>query len=701
MHLLGLANLGLCGINRLKTRPGPGPGDSPAPEKSADQPIFCSNMESTEADDTTHGEKNWSHTNPDGVREDPEREKFDMWNAVDQYDEKHVIKESKQMKTLDRLTGAEKKRKNRRVSIMRTGVITEEEKKTHKLELPENMKLTNDDVQHIIDHFIAGEKLHLHYAQNILKALHGLLSHSPNKVDISVPKKGLLTVVGDTHGQFSDLVYILNRQKMPSKTNYYLFNGDFVDRGSFGCEVFLVLAALKIANPTHFFMNRGNHESERYNIAYGFEKEVIHKFDVKTFHLFEQCFNWLPLCHVVNKSVFVVHAGLPRHTRATLKHIKHIHRNQQIPDEPQSMEDQIMQDLLWSDPVEEPGLSLSDRGAGCLFGEDITDQFLKHNKLKLIVRSHECIDDGCEATHHNKVYTLFSASNYCGDAGNYGAIMTFSYKKHSPTEIHQYMAPVLDVEKGTSMAEIEEQEEKKAEEAAAEQEMAAEAATAAAVKAKAAKAKAKEDEETKRRQEGESKTTSPPPTAPHHKPPPAPPPVAKQAAAKAKLTKLNKLLDKIAEYILRYHEDLEFHFQQVDTDNDGFVRVSVWTTIMSDTLQLKLQWTKLRAHIAPDGDQDKVDYRKFLGRYFIDFGGDHSFFNGIVSKIRNAIFINGGDLHAMFEEFDLVRVKESVWMCVAWLVVTDCLFFFPLFRCFVACPFAAFASVVAGQGRCH
>ena len=41
---------------------------------------------------------------------------------------------------------------------------------------------------------------------------------------------------------------------------------------------------------------------------------------------------------------------------------------------------------------------------------------------------------------------------------------------------------------------------------------------------------------------------------------------------------------------------------------------------MSDTLQLKLQWTKLRQHIAPDGDASQIDYRKFLGRYFIDFG---------------------------------------------------------------------------------
>ena len=112
---------------------------------------------------------------------------------------------------------------------------------------------------------------------------------------------------------------------------------------------------------------------------------------------------------------------------------------------------------------------------------------------------------------------------------------------------------------------------------------------------------------------------------------------------------------------------------------------------MSDTLQLKLQWTKLRQHIAPDGDASQIDYRKFLGRYFIDFGksiiyllhgglhlgisdllssffflsssrapphthtrsdGDHSFFNGIVDKIRDAIFLCGGDLHIAFAQFD-------------------------------------------------
>ena len=228
------------------------------------------------------------------------------------------------------------------------------------------------------------------------------------------------------------------------------------------------------------------------------------------------------------------------------------------------------------------------------------------------------------------------------------------------------MAPVLKVEQGQSMAEIEEAEERKAEEdeAAAEKE---------ANQQKEDEQKAKENK-------------------PHAKPPPAP---AAATDPSAKLTKLNKLIDKIAEYILRYvlnrvvfktfktfifteislttffffffffffplllyryHEDLEFHFHQSDVENSGSVKLSEWTSIMSDTLQLKLQWTKLRPHIAPDGDLESIDYRKFLGRYFIDFDGDHSFFNGVVGTIRDAIFLNGGDLHAAFEQFDEVSL---------------------------------------------
>ena len=80
----------------------------------------------------------------------------------------------------------------------------------------------------------------------------------PTLLELVTPLK----ICGDIHGQYYDLMNIFELNGVPSEDNPYLFNGDFVDRGSFSVECIFVLFSFKLLYPNHLFMSRGNHESE-------------------------------------------------------------------------------------------------------------------------------------------------------------------------------------------------------------------------------------------------------------------------------------------------------------------------------------------------------------------------------------------------------------------------------------------------------
>ena len=72
---------------------------------------------------------------------------------------------------------------------------------------------------------------------------------------------------------------------------------------------------------------------------------------------------------------------------------------------------------------------MNERGAGVEFGPDITCEFLEANQLTLLIRSHECKQEGHSTDHDGRCVTVFSASNYCGVVGNRGAICVISPDK--------------------------------------------------------------------------------------------------------------------------------------------------------------------------------------------------------------------------------------------------------------------------------
>lgn len=245
-----------------------------------------------------------------------------------------------------------------------------------------------------------------------------------------IPPGGKITIVGDVHGQLFDLVKILETNGLPGPGNPYIFNGDFVDRGSFSVETLLVLLSWKVAHPQDVRLARGNHEEHDMNVPYGFAGEALMKYGMEGYLDFQLVFSYLPLAHVVNDEVFVAHGGLPRMQNIDLSEIETLDRvatGFQRQEGERTQDEIIFSDLLWADPASETGIQPSCRGPGIVtFGPDITDRFLRQNGLKLLIRSHECKDEGFEWQHSDRCLTVFSAPNYADNCDNRGAVIRLS-----------------------------------------------------------------------------------------------------------------------------------------------------------------------------------------------------------------------------------------------------------------------------------
>lgn len=294
-------------------------------------------------------------------------------------------------------------------------------------------KVTLTFMKELMQWYKDQKKLHRKCAYQILVQAKEVLSNLPTLIETTLKETEKITVCGDTHGQYYDLLNIFELNGLPSETNPYIFNGDFVDRGSFSVEVILTLFGFKLLYPDHFHLLRGNHETDNMNQIYGFEGEVKAKYTAQMFELFSEVFEWLPLAQCINGKVLIMHGGLFSEDGVTLDDIRKIERNRQPPDSGP------MCDLLWSDPQPQNGRSISKRGVSCQFGPDVTKSFLERNNLDYIIRSHEVKPEGYEVAHDGKCVTVFSAPNYCDQMGNKASYIHLQGSDLRP-QFHQFTA---------------------------------------------------------------------------------------------------------------------------------------------------------------------------------------------------------------------------------------------------------------------
>jgi protein phosphatase len=249
------------------------------------------------------------------------------------------------------------------------------------------------------------------FLQSLFQHVLKLFQSEPVVLEITPP----CIVVGDLHGQVLDLLRILSHYGDPiSRT--YLFLGDIIDRGEFSVETLALVYLLKAVFPTNVFIIRGNHEFSALCSQHGFLTQVFSLYGFSIFQSAVETFSWLPIAAKIDE-ILCIHGGLGPNV-LTITNIQKIVRPID------EFGDIVLDSVVWSDPCArimwfEPSTS---RRMGCLFGGAAADNFLRGSQLKMLIRAHECVEDGFRWHFGGRVLTVFSASNYTGSVGNSAAV---------------------------------------------------------------------------------------------------------------------------------------------------------------------------------------------------------------------------------------------------------------------------------------
>ncbi|CAH8595278.1 unnamed protein product [Schistosoma intercalatum] len=276
-------------------------------------------------------------------------------------------------------------------------------------------------------HLISEGRLTEEAILRIINDCSAILKSEKTMLELEAP----ITICGDIHGQFYDLMKLFEVGG-PPETTRYLFLGDYVDRGYFSLECVIYLFSLKILYPRSLFLLRGNHECRHLTQYFTFRQECIMKSTERVYEACMEAFDLLPLAALINQQFLCVHGGLSPELH-TLNDIRKLDRFKEPP------AFGAMCDLLWADPCEDFGQERNSehfshntvRGCSYFYSFNACCHFLQANNLLSIIRAHEAQDAGYRMYRKSRqtgfpaLITIFSAPNYLDVYNNKAAILKY------------------------------------------------------------------------------------------------------------------------------------------------------------------------------------------------------------------------------------------------------------------------------------
>jgi protein phosphatase len=226
--------------------------------------------------------------------------------------------------------------------------------------------------------------------------------------------RGHAIIIGDLHGDLESLIDVLKESRFLDRMSrnrglLMVFLGDYGDRGAYSAEVYYTVLKLKVLFPEQVILMRGNHEGPEDLTAspHDLPRQFQARFGEKgaaayagTRRLFEHLCNAM----LVEGQYLLLHGGPPTHAR-TVDDLAYAHERHP--------KQSLLEDMLWSDPDESiSGTSPSPRGAGRLFGKDVTIEALRRFGARILIRGHEPCHEGYKISHEGRIMTLFSCKSH-------------------------------------------------------------------------------------------------------------------------------------------------------------------------------------------------------------------------------------------------------------------------------------------------